>query len=64
VAGLVLSVLARLLLRATLPFTVDVFDPVGLLVAPIPLAIAAYIACRIPASRAARIDPNVALRQL
>jgi ABC-type lipoprotein release transport system permease subunit len=41
---------------------VDVFDPVMLAVTPIPLILAAFWACYLPASRAARVDPTVALR--
>ena len=64
VCGLLLSVLARLGLRATTPLLITVVDPAVLLLAPIPLALAAWLACRIPAMRAARIPPSVALRQL
>jgi hypothetical protein len=62
--GLMLGSLARLTLRALLDAPIDLVDPVALVVVPIPLAIAAFLACRVPAHRAARVSPNVALRQL
>jgi ABC-type antimicrobial peptide transport system permease subunit len=39
-------------------------DPVAFALAPIPLVLAAFFACYLPARRAARVDPNVALRHL
>ena len=41
---------------------VNVVDPVMLAVTPIPLILAAFWACYLPASRAASVDPTVALR--
>jgi putative ABC transport system permease protein len=61
--GLMLGSLARLTLRAVLVAPIDLVDPIALIVVPIPLGIAAFLACRIPASRAARVSPSVALRQ-
>jgi putative ABC transport system permease protein len=41
---------------------VDSFDPVVLTLAPVLLAAVSFVACYIPARRAARLDPMVALR--
>lgn len=41
---------------------VSVVDPWMLLVVPIPLILAAFGACYLPARRAAGVDSNVALR--
>lgn len=60
-AGLVLS-LAVAKLLSTLLYRVDSFDPLVLSAAPALLAVVSLIACYIPARRAARLDPMVALR--
>jgi hypothetical protein len=62
--GLMLGSMARLALRALVDAPIDLVDPVALIVVPIPLAVAAFLACRIPASRAARVAPSVALRHV
>jgi putative ABC transport system permease protein len=59
--GLVVSLGAVQPLRGRL-FRVTTTDPVTLLVAPAVLAGVALLACWIPARRAARVDPMVALR--
>jgi ABC-type lipoprotein release transport system permease subunit len=51
-----------LTVRAYLGIEVSVVDPWMLLVAPIPLILAAFCACYLPAHWAAGVDPNVALR--
>jgi len=62
--GLALSVNVRLVLRVSLPAPVALLDPAALVASISLLALAAYIGCRIPASRAAGVEPSVALRQL
>ncbi|MGH9745844.1 MAG: FtsX-like permease family protein, partial [Candidatus Acidiferrales bacterium] len=59
--GLALSVAVGKLLSSLL-YRVDSFDPLVLSAAPLLLAAVSLIACYIPARRAARLDPMVALR--
>jgi len=40
------------------------FDPIAFALVPIPLFLAALVACYLPARRAARVDSNTALRHL
>jgi putative ABC transport system permease protein len=60
-AGLVLS-LALMWVLSSLLFAVRPYDPVSLAAAAAALALVALLACSIPAWRAARVDPLVALR--
>jgi predicted permease len=46
----------------SLLFGVTAYDPLTLLISPVTLLIVAVIACALPAARAARVDPMVALR--
>jgi ABC-type lipoprotein release transport system permease subunit len=48
--------------RSYMDVDVNVVDPWMLLITPIPLMLAALLACYLPASRAASVDPTVALR--
>jgi putative ABC transport system permease protein len=64
VLGLVFGTIVRLGLRAVLTGRIEVFDPLAVLVLPIPLFAAAFLACYLPARRAARVNPMVALRHL
>ena len=47
---------------SSLLYHVDSFDPVVLTLAPVLLAAVSFVACYIPARRAARLDPMAALR--
>jgi putative ABC transport system permease protein len=63
--GLVVGVVAALLaarLLATLLFQVKAIDPLTFVVVPLVLGLVALLAAWIPARRAARLDPMVALR--
>jgi putative ABC transport system permease protein len=60
-AGLVLS-LALMWVLSSLLFAVRPYDPISLAAAAAALALVALIACSIPAFRATRVDPLVALR--
>jgi putative ABC transport system permease protein len=63
--GVVLGIVASLVLTralASLTFGVGKVDPVTLIAAPITLLGAALIGCYVPARRAARVDPVIAMR--
>jgi ABC-type antimicrobial peptide transport system permease subunit len=64
VLGLVIGVGARLAVRAWIVTDISAFEPLVLAVVPIPFVLAALVACSLPAARASRVDPNVALRDL
>lgn len=64
VLGLGMGVAARLAVRSWVVTDASAFDPFVLSIVPVPFIIAALIACYVPAARASRVDPNVALRDL
>jgi putative ABC transport system permease protein len=63
--GLAAGLVGRLFIRNYLAIiNMEVIDVWAFVLIPIPLALASYCACYLPASRAAAVDPNVALRHL
>ncbi len=59
--GLIFAAGAAKLLSSRL-YEVSAFDPLVFVISPLLLATAALLACWIPARRAAKVDPMVALR--
>jgi ABC-type antimicrobial peptide transport system permease subunit len=56
------AALASVQLVKTLLYGIAPHDPITLIAAPLSLLLIAALACAIPALRAARVDPIVALR--
>ena len=64
VLGIVFGVIVRLGLRALMRQRIHIFDPLAFALVAIGLLGSAFLACYLPARRASRVDPNVALRHL
>lgn len=62
--GLFVGLAGRAVVRALVVAPMVVVDPWMLGLAPIALIVAAFWACYVPAHRASRVDPNVALRHM
>jgi predicted permease len=62
--GIFIGLSGRAIVRAYLDAKINILDPWMLAVVPVPLILAAFCACYLPARRAANIDPNVALRHV
>jgi putative ABC transport system permease protein len=62
--GLLIGLGSRIVLRGEIFTTIGAWDPYEFCVLPLVFIGAALVACALPAIRASRVDPNVALRDL
>jgi putative ABC transport system permease protein len=64
IMGLIIGFLVRWLMWSAYNAPLTLTDAVVFVLAPLPIVIAAVVACYWPARRASRVEPNVALRDL
>jgi ABC-type antimicrobial peptide transport system permease subunit len=64
VLGLTIGAGARIAVRSWVVTDISAFEPLAFALIPVPFVVAALVACALPAIRAARVDPNVVLRDL
>jgi predicted permease len=62
--GVFIGLSGRGIIRAYLDVKLAILDPWIIAIVPIPVVLAAFLACYLPARRAAAVDPNTALRHL
>ena len=64
VLGLTIGAGARMAVRSWVVTDISAFEPLVFVLIPVPFVLAALVACYLPAARASRVDPNIALRDL
>lgn len=64
VMGLIIGFMVRWMMRSAYNAPLTTTDAMVFVLAPVPILLAAVVACYWPARRASRVEPNVALRDL